>query len=374
MKKILFLSNTANFSKFNLPYMRWFHEQGWRVDYCSAGEEFVKDCDNQYTIDIARSPFSLKNLKALKQLKKLLAENRYDILHCHTPMGGVLGRFAAKKLRYEHKIKIIYTAHGFHFYKGAPLLNWLFYYPVEKHLAKYTDVLVTINKEDYECVVKKRFYAEKNFRINGVGVNITDFKSLENKHKIRQEYGYTNNDFIILYTAEFIPRKNHRFLIESLPRLKKNIPNLKIILPGKGELFDTMVNLAKKLYVDDIINFCGYRKDINKLCGLSDLYVATSKQEGLPIGVVEAIATGLPVVVSNIRGHNDIIQADINGSLYQPDNKLDFINKVIDLYNDREKCLRFAENSVKTAEKYSTEHAVKKMAEIYTSLFTNSAL
>ncbi|MGI5090984.1 glycosyltransferase [Treponema socranskii] len=374
MKKILFLSNTANFSKFNLPYMRWFHEQGWRVDYCSVGEEFVKDCDNQYTIDIARSPFSLKNLKALKQLKKLLAENRYDILHCHTPMGGVLGRFAAKKLRYEHKIKIIYTAHGFHFYKGAPLLNWLFYYPVEKHLAKYTDVLVTINKEDYECVVKKRFYAEKIFRINGVGVNITDFKSLENKHKIRQEYGYTNNDFIILYTAEFIPRKNHRFLIESLPRLKKNIPNLKIILPGKGELFDTMVNLAKKLYVDDIINFCGYRKDINKLCGLSDLYVATSKQEGLPIGVVEAIATGLPVVVSNIRGHNDIIQADINGSLYQPDNKLDFINKVIDLYNDREKCLRFAENSVKPAEKYSTEHAVKKMAEIYTSLFTNSAL
>ena len=370
--KILFLSNTANFSKFNLPYMRWFHEQGWRVDYCSAGEEFIKDCDNQYTIDIARSPFSLKNVKALRQLKKLLVENRYDILHCHTPMGGVLGRLAAKKLRQEHKIKIIYTAHGFHFYRGAPLLNWLFYYPVEKHLAKYTDVLVTINKEDYECVVKKRFYAEKIFRINGVGVNITDFKPLENKHKIRQEYGYTDDDFIMIYTAEFITRKNHRFLIESLPSLKENIPNLKIILPGKGERFASMVNLAKKLYVDDIINFCGYRKDIHNLCGLSDLYVATSKQEGLPIGVVEAIATGLPAVVSDIRGQNDIIQADINGSLYQPGNKIDFINKVMDLYKDRKKCLSLAENNVKTAEKYSIKYAVKKMAGIYTSLFPSN--
>ena len=372
MKKILFLSNTANFSKFNLPYMRWFHEQGWRVDYCSAGEEFVKDCDNQYTIDIARSPFSLKNVKALRQLKKLLAENRYDILHCHTPMGGVIGRLAAKKLRQEHKIKIIYTAHGFHFYRGAPLLNWLFYYPVEKHLARYTDVLVTINKEDYECALKKRFHAEEIFQINGVGVDIADFKPLENKHKIRQEYGYTDDDFIMIYTAEFIMRKNHRFLIESLPSLKENIPNLKIILPGKGERFASMVNLAKKLYVDDIINFCGYRKDIHNLCGLSDLYVATSKQEGLPIGIVEAIATGLPAVVSDIRGQNDIIQADINGSLYQPGNKIDFINKVMDLYKDRKKYLNIAENNVKTAEKYSIKYAVKKMAGIYTSLFPSN--
>ena len=146
-KKVLFLSNTANFSKFNLPYMRWFREQGWQVDYASAGEEEVKDCDNQYTISIARSPFSLKNFKAYRQLKKILLENHYDILHCHTPMGGVLGRLAAKKLWKEHKIKVIYTAHGFHFYKGAPVLNWLLYYPMEKWLSHCTDVIVTINEE-----------------------------------------------------------------------------------------------------------------------------------------------------------------------------------------------------------------------------------
>lgn len=153
--KILFISNTANFSKFNLPYMRWFHEQGWQVDYASAGEEDVQECDRQYKINIARSPFYvIKNLEALGQLKKILAENNYDILHCHTPMGGVIGRLAARKLRREHKIKVIYTAHGFHFYKGAPLLNWILYYPMEKWLSHCTDVIVTINEEDYERAKK----------------------------------------------------------------------------------------------------------------------------------------------------------------------------------------------------------------------------
>lgn len=150
MNKILFLSNTANFSKFNRPFMQWFKEQGWQVDYCSAGEEKVLDCDNQFSINIARSPFNLKNLQGLKQLKDILANGNYQILHCHTPMGGVLGRLAALKLWKQGKLKVIYTAHGFHFYKGAPLVNWLLYYPMEKFLAHWTDVIITINEEDYE--------------------------------------------------------------------------------------------------------------------------------------------------------------------------------------------------------------------------------
>lgn len=154
MNKILFLSNTANFSKFNRPFMRWFKEQGWQVDYCSAGEENILDCDNQFSIDIARSPFSVKNLQGLRQLKDILASGNYQILHCHTPMGGVLGRLAAYRLRKQGKIKVIYTAHGFHFYTGAPLINWLLYYPMEKLLSQWTDVIITINEEDYERAKK----------------------------------------------------------------------------------------------------------------------------------------------------------------------------------------------------------------------------
>lgn len=150
MNKILFLSNTANFSKFNRPFMRWFSERGWQVDYCSAGEERVLDCHNQFAISIARSPFSLRNLRGLVQLKGILEKGDYQILHCHTPMGGVLGRLAAVKLRRQGKIKVMYTAHGFHFYSGAPLLHWLLYYPMEKLLAQWTDVIITINQEDYD--------------------------------------------------------------------------------------------------------------------------------------------------------------------------------------------------------------------------------
>jgi glycosyltransferase EpsD len=149
-RKILFVSNTANFSKFNRPFMRWFRQQGWQVDYVSAGEETVSDCDNQYTVCMARSPFSLNNVRAYKELKTILLNN-YDIIHCHTPMGACLARLAAR----DCGAKVIYTAHGFHFFKGAPLLNWLMFYPIEKYLSKYTDCLVTINEEDYYLANKK---------------------------------------------------------------------------------------------------------------------------------------------------------------------------------------------------------------------------
>jgi glycosyltransferase EpsD len=152
--KILFLSNTANFSKFNLPYMKFFREKGWQVDYCSAGEETVPECDNQFAIPISRSPFSFKNFRAYRELRKILLENDYRILHCHTPMGGVLGRLAAKSLWKKGRIKIIYTAHGFHFYKGSSIFSWLFYFPVEKFLSCCCDVIVTINEEDYEKAKK----------------------------------------------------------------------------------------------------------------------------------------------------------------------------------------------------------------------------
>jgi glycosyltransferase EpsD len=151
MRKILFVSNTANFAKFNRPFMRWFKSQGWHVDYASAGEETVLDCDNHYTVTMARMPFNLKNIKAYKILKSLIQKNHYDIIHCHTPMGGCLARLAGQ----GSGAKIVYTAHGFHFFKGAPLLNWLIYYPVEKYLAKFTDCLITINEEDYEIAHKK---------------------------------------------------------------------------------------------------------------------------------------------------------------------------------------------------------------------------
>lgn len=176
-RKIIFISNTANFQKFNLPFMHWCSNQGWQVDYACPNDEPVKDCDNYFDVEISRSPFSLKNLKAIITLKNILKNGNYNILHCHTPMGAVVARLAGKSFR-KNGLKIIYTAHGFHFYKGAPILNWIMFYPVEKWLSKYTDVLVCINEEDYELAMRKKFKAKKIVKIDGVGVNLEKYNLL----------------------------------------------------------------------------------------------------------------------------------------------------------------------------------------------------
>lgn len=182
MPKILFVSNTANFQKFNLPFMRDLRDKGWQVDYASPADEPVTECDNFVSLDMPRSPFHvLKILRAIKILRRHLEKSGYDIIHCHTPVGSVVARLAARKLWGQKRIKVIYTAHGFHFYKGAPLLNWLVYYPVEKMLSRCTDVLITINEEDYQ-LAKRRFHAKEILKIDGVGVDLEKFAPLEEKH------------------------------------------------------------------------------------------------------------------------------------------------------------------------------------------------
>ncbi|GHT88269.1 hypothetical protein FACS1894137_16480 [Spirochaetia bacterium] len=217
------------------------------MDYVSDGEMQVLDCDNQYTIPIKRSPFSLKNIIAYRELKKILLTNDYDIIHCHTPMGGVLGRLAAKNGRV--KAKIIYTAHGFHFYKGAPFINWMLYYPIEKYLSKFTDVLVTINEEDY-CIAKKKFNKCRDiYKVDGVGVDLEKFVpySIDIKNRIRTEFGFKNKDFVLLYIAEFTKRKNHFLLIKNLKKLKESIKELKVLFAGNGPLLKKYIKKIESL-------------------------------------------------------------------------------------------------------------------------------
>ena len=306
MKKILFLSNTANFSKFNAPYMRWFKEQGWQVDYCSAGDETVPCCDNQYSISITRSPFSLKNFKAYLELKKILLENEYDILHCHTPMGGALGRLAARTLRKQHKIRVIYTAHGFHFYKGAPLFNWLLYYPAERFLAGKTDVLITINKEDFERA--KTFNVDKIFYVPGAGVDINKFR-LSNKDKVsdlRSELGIPKEAKVLLSVGEINKNKNHKIVIEALPEL----PDCWYVVCGKGPLVEKYKKLAEKLGVADRLVMAGYRTDVADFYNMADVFIFPSLREGLGLALIEAMAAGLPCVAAKNRGTRDSLGED----------------------------------------------------------------
>ena len=191
----------------------------------------------------------------------------------------------------------------------------------------------------------------------------------QEKNVLRSKYKYDSDDFIILYIAEFIPRKDHGFFIKNIPELKKRIPNLKVIMPGRGVQLKKMKILAVNLEVDDIIWFPGYRKDINLLCAISDLYVTTSRQEGLPISVIEAMASGLPIVASRIRGQTDAVAPGRNGELYQLDNNADFVEKIVVLYKNSELRTEMRKSNIEDSRKYSVDIAVRKMAEIYEDTF-----
>lgn len=188
------------------------------------------------------------------------------------------------------------------------------------------------------------------------------------KQELRKELGYTSEDFIIIYVAEFIERKNHTLLIKNISLLQKEIPNLKLILAGKGVLLEKIKNLTGLLGVAPIVWFTGYRRDVEKLCGISNIYISSSIQEGLPIGVVEAMACGIPIVASNIRGHRDIVQHGRNGFLFELDFPDAMITYILELYHNKVLCKNISKNNVIDAKKFSVSVAVEKMAKIYKSL------
>lgn len=262
-------------------------------------------------------------MKAYFALKKLIEENDFDIIHCHTPVGGALTRLAAKDMRAKGHTKIIYTAHGFHFYKGAPLLNWLVYYPIEKYLSRYTDVLITINKEDY-AIAQNKMHAKRTEYVPGVGIDIEKIKSVKvDRNKKRAELGIPKDSIMLLSVGELSKRKNHEIVIRTLPQIKDK--NVIYAICGKGALESYLKKLADKLGVSDRVFLLGFRTDVTEICKAADIFIFPSLQEGLPVALMEAMACALPVVCSKIRGNTDLITRGRNGYLFDPDNVASFL-------------------------------------------------
>lgn len=367
MEKVLFVANiTKHILRFHIPYLKWFKENGYETHVAANGDEEIPWCDVQHNVPMVRSPFSIKNIRAHKILKKIISGNYYALVHGHTPMGGVLARTAAAESR-RKGTKVLYTAHGFHFYKGSPLMNWLFFFPVEKYLAPFTDAIITINHEDYNLLFKKNFNVKDKYRINGVGVDPARFKPIlqEDKSKFRKEFGYQDNQFVLIYVAEFISRKNHRFVIDATGDLKAAIPHLKILFAGRGILLEEMKKYAQEKGVSEVIDFLGFRTDIEKLMALADIGISTSRHEGLGLNLAEEMFLGLPIVASQDRGHRELVAHGENGYLYQQNNKREFVDYVIDLYRDPQKRVIFGKHSEELVQKFSLDNSVKAMAAIY---------
>lgn len=327
--KVLFCATVDfHFQAFHLPYMKWFKEQGWEVHVAASGNMKLPYVDQKYNISIQRSPFHMGNMKAYRELKTVINENKYNIIHCHTPMGGVLARLAARKAR-KQGTKVIYTAHGFHFCKGAPLVNWLFYYPIEKTLAYYTDCLITINQEDYQLATQ-HFKAKRIEHVHGVGINTENFKPANEKEKIqlKKSFGYHPDDFLLFYAAEFNKNKNQQLLLQSLALIKDEIPHAKLLLAGKGPLLENCRELAANLGIFHMVEFLGYRNDLQKIVPMCDVAVASSLREGLPVNIMEAMACGLPVVALDNRGHRELVHNNKNGWVIDSTSRVEFASKI----------------------------------------------
>lgn len=365
-KKVLFTSHTANFQKFNRPFMRMLREQGAEVHYASMGEEEIQDCDKSFVVPFTRSPFKASNIQAYKQLKQIIDRENYDLIHTHTPMGSVVTRLAARDAR-KKGTRVIYTAHGFHFFKGAPLLNWLIYYPVEKAMAKYTDTLITINDEDYQRA-KKKFKTDVRY-VPGVGVDESKFKprlTKKQRNDLRKTLGIKPDDFVMIYPAELSKRKRQMWLIDTLSGFMEQHPDAHLVLPGGDSLDGKCQALAQQLGLAAEIHFLGYRQDIPQLMMMSDLSVSSSSQEGLPVNLLEALAAGLPIVATDSRGHADLVKDGVNGYIAKKDDAQQFTEKVIDIYENKPTRVQMSKTSTGLLKDYLIDDIAPLMHSIYT--------
>ena len=444
MKKVLFVATVdSHIRHFHIPYLKLFHDKGFEVHVATADDEGEKFdyCDEKHKITFERSPFKLNNLKAVNQMVSLIKEEKFDVIHCHTPMGSVVTRLAVRKLRRHHKnnddvqranketissgtqstldkgtnrsgaqcapqedstlwspntMQVIYTAHGFHFFKGAPLKNWLIYYPIEKWLSKYTDKLITINKEDYDLAKNKKFKAKKIYKIDGVGVDAGKFNftmSEEEKKKLKKELSSLNGDFkinkgdiVVTYVAELIKRKNQDLIIDVMNNIcsvahcaSENDTNrsgahcapenIKLLLVGTGALRQYYEKRIQKLHLEQNILLTGYRKDVPKILKISDIAISCARHEGLPFNLVEAQMSGLPCVATDVRGNNEVIEENKTGYLISlKDSKKateKFENKLLKLCNSESMRERMGKNALENSKKYKLSRIIDEMKIIY---------
>lgn len=368
MKKVLFTATVdSHILQFHLPFLKLFKDAGYEVHVATNSNENIPYCDVKHVVSFERNPFKLNNLKAISQLKKICDKEKFEIIHTHTPMGSVVTRLAAKKTRKNNHTRVIYTAHGFHFFKGAPLKNWLIFYPVEKYLSKYTDTLITINIEDFELAKKKFSRRCKNIEyVPGVGLDDEKFTfkmSNDEKNKLKTSLGLDDNDFILTCVGRLDSNKNQGFLIECMKKITLDYPNIHLLLIGPDEINGKYQEQAKDILNN--VHFLGFRKDIPKLLKISDILVSASKREGLPVNIMEAMCEGLPVIATNCRGNRDLVKDGVNGYLIELNDENHFLKCVIDLMNNNKEMKTFGDNSKSVIKNYLLSEIKILMVKIY---------
>lgn len=379
MKNLLFVTNIAG-SKMKVDFCKGAMNAAKKsnlkflsvANRSASTPEQIKIDEQEYGVflrhaDISRSPFSKSNIAAYKQIVKLIKDEDIDYIHCNTPVGGLVGRLAGKKCKVK---KVIYQAHGFHFYKGASKKNWLIYYPIEKWLARYTDAIITINKEDYETAQKfKLKKGGKVYYVPGVGINTKEFApgDAEVGKLKRKELGIPEDTIMLISAGELNQNKNNSVIISALAKCKNK--KIHYVLCGVGPLEKQLENQTEELGLKDRVHFLGYRTDIKELFAAADVFVMPSFREGLSRSIMEAMASGLPCIVSKIRGNVDLI-VDGEGGFLCPPTSADVFAKAIDNFcNNFELKEKMSAFNLDYVKKFDVSVVEKEIEKIYKEVF-----
>lgn len=359
--KILYTATVlSHICQFHLPYLQTLQEAGVEVHVAARDNLAEKNglqlkyADRYFNIPFQRSPKDSRNLKAYMQLKELLKKEHYDVIVCNTPMGGIITRLAAQAMR-RQGTKVVYMAHGFHFYQGAPKKNWLVFYPIEKFMARYCDVLITINEEDY-ALARKKFHMQVE-HIHGVGVSAERYHPVSDveRREMRKAEGLSDNDFVILCTGELNQNKDQKTLIAAAAKLKNTIPNLKVLLAGNGPLEQALRDQIQAERLGNIVKLLGYRTDLEKVVPAVDLVVSCSHREGMPLNIIEAMLCEKPVVAAVNRGHKELVDHGVTGYLVSPSDEDGLSRCIFNLSLDAEKRTKMGRAGYDKAFQYTVD-------------------
>lgn len=370
MKILLTATVQSHICQFHLPLMHMLKEKGCEIHVAARNNLDVKpglelkNVDKVFDVPFDRSPFSASNIKAYKELKRIIDENKYDIIHCNTPMGSVVTRLAAAKHR-KKGTKVIYTAHGFHFYKGSPKMNWILYYPVEKLLSHKTDLLICINREDYRLAAG-RFSAKAVEYVHGAGFDKNRFDGKIPKEEAREKLGIKDGETVLLSVGDLCERKNHKVIVKALSAVKNT--NCRLYIAGWDMLDGKLAELAESLEVADKVTFLGYTRQLSLYFSAADIYLFPSLQEGLPIALIEAMSQSLPVIATDIRGTNDLITDGDGGYLLTTDDYEGFAEKIEYLSAREDLRHKFGERNAAEAQKYEVTPVIKEIETLYEAL------
>lgn len=380
MKKALLTASIhPHFTAFHFPLIDLIHENGYEVHIAAKAvpekeplQRLTDRTEAFYDIDFDRSPLSKKNIAAYKALKKLIDEGEYDVVHCNTPVVGILSRLAARKVR-KKGTKVIYTAHGFHFYKGASKLNWLVFYPIEKICGTlFTDCIITIGDED-ESRAKRLKLCKTVRRIHGVGVDAAKYTDTdeETKNGLRKEYGFGEADVLCLCTGELNANKNQKLLVNSLQYLKESCPDFRILFAGAGDSEEELKALIKQHGVENSAKLLGYRTDVDRLLKICDFVASASYREGLPVNIIEGMFSKKAAVVTHNRGHDELVAQNESGIFVPTDDPKECAKAFEKLCKDKNLRLEMGEKAFERAHKYSSEKVKKELEEIYKEIIFN---